>query len=275
MRKLASLSTRSGFGDIWAMNADGSSPINVTDDQTRWDLEPEWSPDGKKIAYISNEQSDGTAEIFIIDVDGTNRIRLTNNNYTDAYPVFSPNGKMIVFHSDQGQISIGECFDPIRGTVTKYANEIYLMELDGSNVVQLTNAGISIRAISWSPDGTRFVFTSNVACEPGEIYTMDVGDLQNMDLSTLVGTSPEDLQNMDDLGNFAITQLTYNQDGPDTNPFFSPDGTKIVWQSIRVDEQGVFPLGGNELYVMDATDGGNVTRITFTDALEKDPDWMR
>lgn len=269
-KKIAFMSVRSGNGEIWIMDAGGSNAFNLTNDSSRWDLEPEWSPFGDKLVYISNSGNEGTAEIFIINADGTNRKQLTNNDYNDAYPVFSPNGKMIVFHSDKGFIQIGECYDPQRGTVTKYANEIYLMDTGGNNVVRLTNLGMGTRGISWSPDGTQLVYTSNEGCDPSEIYTMDVGDLTNMDLSILKDKSSEELENMEELGYLKITQLTDNPTGPDTNPSFSPDGTKIVWQSIR---DGV--TGGNELFIMNAVDGSDVTRITFTNAQEKDPDWMR
>ncbi len=272
-KKIAFMSTRTGEGEIWIMNADGSNPVNLTNDPTRWDLEPEWSPDGKQIVYISSEMGangtvEGTAEIFVISVDGTNRVRLTNNDYTDAYPVFSPNGNMLVFHSEKGEIPIGECYHPIKGTTTKYANEIYVMDRSGNPVIQLTDTGDrSNNGISWSPDGAKLVYTSSKGCDPADIYIMEVGYLQHLDLNALAGKSAEELKSMAELGYLAIRRLT-TEPGPDTNPSFSPDGTRIVFQSIR---QGT--VGGNDLFIMNA-DGSHVVQVTTTPALEKDPDWM-
>jgi Tol biopolymer transport system component len=159
--KIAFLSVRDKpDGEIWIMNADGSNPRNLTSDSTRWDLEPEWSPDGQQIVYVSSRYDSGrvvagTAEIYLINVDGTNRRQLTHNNYTDAYPVFSPRGNEIVFHHDGD----GD-------------HEIYVMDLVGNILRRLTSNEASDRGCSWSPDGNKLVFTSDRSVD-GEIYVMD------------------------------------------------------------------------------------------------------
>lgn len=274
-KKIAFLSTRTGDGEIWIMNADGSNPRNLTNDPTRWDLEPEWSPDGKRVVYVSRKISrgpggeEGSAEIFVIDVDGTNRAQLTHNDYTYAYPVFSPNGKVIVFHNEKGRVAIGKGWRPQQGETTIYANEIYVMDSSGNNVVQLTDTGDRVnRGVSWSRDGTKLVYTSSKGSGTSGIYVMDVGNLQNMDLKALKDKSAKELREMKELGCLAITQITPDSYG-DTNPSFSPDGKRIVFQSIRRGGGG-----GPDLFVMDAN-GKNVVRLTNNRFVEKDPDWMR
>ena len=65
---------------------------------TRWEgLYPAWSPDGMQIAFVSG--LDGNDNIFVMDVDGSNRIRVTNNPDDDRHPDWSPDGRQIAFQS--------------------------------------------------------------------------------------------------------------------------------------------------------------------------------
>lgn len=69
--------TYAGDDDIFIINADGSGePINLTGDEVR-DVRPAWSPDGSKIAWSTG--SDGNWNLFVMDVDGSNKIQITDN----------------------------------------------------------------------------------------------------------------------------------------------------------------------------------------------------
>lgn len=80
---------RAGNGDwdIYIMNSDGSEPKPVTTNTTN-EFSQAWSPDGSQLVYVSD--SDGDNEIFIIDINGQNQIRLTNNAYSDIEPIWAP-----------------------------------------------------------------------------------------------------------------------------------------------------------------------------------------
>jgi TolB protein len=90
--KIAFSSNRTGNFEIFIMNADGTTQINVTN-HSAFDRTPSWSPDGEKIAFESNRN--GNWDIFIMNADGTTQINVTNNPYTDKWPSWSPhlNGK--------------------------------------------------------------------------------------------------------------------------------------------------------------------------------------
>ena len=75
---------------------------------------PEFSPDGTKIAYISN--IDGDFEIYVVNAGGSEPIKITDNTAQDADPSWSPDGQTIVFSSDRS----GEW-------------ELYIMRADGSD----------------------------------------------------------------------------------------------------------------------------------------------
>ena len=91
--------------DIYVMDADGKNQqILTNNDFDDWD--PSWSPDGERIAFSSGRDghvdANGwlTAEIYVMDADGKNQRRLTNNDFDDRYPSWSPDGERIAFASE-------------------------------------------------------------------------------------------------------------------------------------------------------------------------------
>ena len=152
--------------EIYVMDADGNNQQRLTDNDF-FDIAPSWSPDGKRIAFMSRREGhfigEGglSTEIYVMDADGGNEQRLTNNRKRDTSPSWSPDGKWIVFSSDR------------KGDGVNY--EIYVMDADGGNLQRLTNNRVNDRSPSWSPDGERIVFASNPdgKHENYEIYVMD------------------------------------------------------------------------------------------------------
>ena len=113
------VSNLSGQHEIWRLNADGSGPMQLTNDK-RENGSPAWSPDGKTLAYYS-KQVDGSYQIMTMNADGTGAKKLTNagNNWS---PTWSPDGNHIAFTSSRG------------GGLA-----IYVMDKNGGNVQLLTD----------------------------------------------------------------------------------------------------------------------------------------
>ena len=155
------------------MDADGGNQLNLTNNPLD-DRDPSWSPDGKRIAFASGREghfrgaSGITSEIYLMDADGQNVQKLTNNHKNDWYPSWSPDGKRIAFASDR------------KGDLDNF--EIYVMDADGQNVQKLTNNRKDDSSPSWSPDGKRIAFFSYRDNNHAEIYVMDAdGDnLENL-----------------------------------------------------------------------------------------------
>ncbi len=153
-----------GKTEIHTVAVDGGDERPVTNDGAS-STQPTWSPDGKWLAYVSNK--DGPYQIYRISVNGGVPMLLTGGSRINMGPAWSHDGKHIAFYSNRS----GKPDSPLLTEMRKGpgngnlpldgAPDIYVMEVDGSNVVRLTNGASANRGPSWSPDDRRLVFTTD------------------------------------------------------------------------------------------------------------------
>lgn len=112
-----------GNSDIFIVNADGSGLINLTKSPAH-DAGPHWSPDGAQLAF-SSDRDNKQHEVYVVDVDGRNLRRLTNQLFGggSAWPVWSPDGQQIAFQL---------------AAYREDRSGIYIMNADGSFPIRLT-----------------------------------------------------------------------------------------------------------------------------------------
>lgn len=150
--------------DIYVMDVDGTDQMQLTKDSAS-EIEPAWSPDGSKIAFISDRHGQNF-DIYVMNADGSNVTQLTNDSANEFGPVWSPDGKQIVFNSDRN------------GNV-----QLFVMSIDGSNLVQLTEDSSNSAYADWSPDGKRIVFESDRDTGYANIYVMSADGSNVMQLT--------------------------------------------------------------------------------------------
>ena len=174
--RIAFMSDRDGefaHFDIFVMDADGGNQQNLTNNPFD-ERYPSWSPHGKRIVFSSRR--DGhfrsrwviTSEIYVMDANGGNQHRLTENLKNDRYPSWSPDGERIAFAADR------------KGDFVNF--EIYVMDADGGNQHRLTENRHKDSSPSWSPDGKRIVFTSKRDGN-SEIYVMNADGKNQQNLT--------------------------------------------------------------------------------------------
>ena len=93
-------------------------------------------------------------DLYVINVDGTNLLNLTDGIALDTTPAWSADGHRIAFASDR-------TFDPEGYVEQSDSFEIYIMDLDGSNVLQLTTNDLLDKSPTWSPNGQQLAYVSD------------------------------------------------------------------------------------------------------------------
>ena len=150
--------------DLYTMNADGTNQTNLTA-STKTEARAGWSPDGTKIVFQSNPTAAGLYNLFIMNSDGTNVRQLTNSTNAldiNSFAAFSPDGTKIAFVGRRNAATSAD------------DDEIFLINADGSNLIQLTNNNLpnSLRPV-WSPDGSNLAYYEvPTGFSTGEVYTM-------------------------------------------------------------------------------------------------------
>lgn len=198
-----SFRSRGGPGsNILAICPDGSDPRQVTRDGQN--MSPSWSPDRSQIAYLSYRS--GSLQLHIVDKDGSNDRQLTSDSYFNAWrAIWLPDGNRIAMVNNEGQwqtvnVLTGESTpldewkfsgDGVSlshdGTRVAYTvrtdpydagspSEIYIQDIDGSNIYQLTSTDWTITNPVWSPDDSQIAFLSISEYGPGQnaIYAINL-----------------------------------------------------------------------------------------------------
>jgi TolB protein len=199
--------------DVWTIDADGTDLTRLTD-SPGYDFDPSWSPDGTRIAFRSERSGD--TEIWVMNADGSDQRRLA----AGLSPAWSPDGSMIAYASPGT-----EPCPPGRGPG---CTGLSIMNPDGSGQHRVPNTDGG-EYPSWSPDGSRIAFNSNLTGE----HVMFIAGADGSDVADLSAV------------------------GEGWQVDWSPDGSLILFASGR--DQAAD--GYDDIYVM-RPDGSGIRRLT-------------
>ena len=259
-------SFQSGSPEIFAMDPDGSDRINLTN-HPAYDFQPAWSRDGKRIAFVSDRM--GTHDIHVMNPDGSNQVALTTSSENDAEPAWSPDGTKIAFVRRLGGSN----------------DEIFVMNADGSSPVNITNHAAFDSEPSWSPDGSRIAFISSRDGDT-DVFVMNADGTSKDNLTNdaaldrYTSWSPDgskiafvsDRQggyqiHLIDPDGSDLVNLTNNASADEGNPWWSPDGTRIVFHTVTGSPSSF------EIFTMNR-DGSDRRNLTQSPQHETDPTWQ-
>jgi Tol biopolymer transport system component len=211
------------------------------------------------------------AEIYLMNPDGTNVRRLTDNTDGDAFPAFSPDGKRIVFGSNRDNAL------QVPPQVPLNIGYLFLMN-DKDNFQTLLTLGDSP---TWSPDAKYIAFhrsASGAACPySGPPYPAENPTPPGCPIKTDAGAATWDSDIfiarvgdlIDNVGE--PTNITNSPDAIDDDPDWSPTGQEIAFTSHPVDNDPIDSTSA-EIYLKNVETGA-LTRLTFNNEEERGPAW--
>lgn len=263
--RIAFVSQRDANRDIYLINLPSDNSISISQPSTHNltrhpgnDFAPVWSPDGSKIAFVSDR--DGDQEIYVMAFDGGSPQRLTVNESRDYSPNWSPDGSQLTFVSRRDG---------------NY--EIYSMSADGSSQRNLTHhpAEDGRGDHSWSPDGKKIAWITDRDMNGDANWEIYIMDAEGESFTNLTKTHSEERMSnaiwspeggeiafvsyrdgnsevyvMDRDGSRALNLSRH--EAVDRDPVWSPDGKHIAFVSNRA--------GKDQIYTVSA-DGASLRKI--------------
>jgi len=258
------------LSNIWVVDVAGGAPRRFTAGPRR-DLEPRWSPDGSRLAFLSERTAKDKLQLYVMPADGGEATKLTALDNGVSAIAWAPDGARLAFVSAVGGYKEPEGEDEKRKsrparviTSVKYRfngegfiydrrPHVFVVSLDGASPTQITDGDFIDADPTWSPDGESLVFAS---ARHGARDDDDASDLWRVPAK---GGTPQ--------------RLTATA-GPVMLPAFSPDGRTIAFLA----RAELNAYGRNvQLFTVPA-DGGQATCVTSAldrscGALHVRPSW--
>lgn len=231
---------RDGNAEIYTMNADGTSRVNLTRNSSE-DVDPHWSADGRRIVFASNR--DANYEIFTMNGDGSGVTQLTSTSVNNRWPSWIDDDR-ILFHSGAFP-----------------GRDVFRVNADGTGLTNLTPGPLDSAWAAAAPRGSTIAFSRFSDAEGQRLYTMntssgvaklvtpaspDEADVQanwspegNDLVFARFGDVDSDLYLVHKNG-AGLRQLTDTPTRFEFQPGFSPDGKKIVFHAcsgVGTDQQ--------------------------------------
>jgi TolB protein len=174
-RSLAYTSYRTGYPDVYVQSIYQMGRVSrpAAGTEVAQNFLPSWSPDGNRLAFTSSREGH-TAEVYVVNRDGTNLRRLTNNKAGNLAPSWSPSGAQIVFVSGRS----GDA-------------QLYLMGADGTNLEHLNCGDSHCDHPSWSAAVNKIAYTCGSNAAGYNVCLLDMATRQIIKLTDGPGSNEQ------------------------------------------------------------------------------------
>lgn len=221
--------------DIWLVN-DARETVRLTSNSKR-DDHPRWSPDQRRLAFLSDRGDSGGMQIYAITLQAGEPERLTSHKAAVTDFEWSPDGRFIAFVAEEAREKPKTKAPMVEDEDFRFA-QLWLLETATGEVKQLTKGTRHIAGFSWAWNSQQIVFTARQTPKLMDSAT------------TEVFTIPVNWQNAT-LDSASAKQLTKGN-GAESDALFSPDGR---WISYLAHADGDINTGPNRIHVIPANGG--------------------
>lgn len=277
--------------NVWLADAEGSRPPRQFTTSPQSSTSPRWSPDGRTLAFLSSRPADGGG--------ATVATQGTTAGASQSAPALSspPNaaaatpGAAATQSAAQTPVpagapgAIGTATTPgvssalavaaAAGTDAAPRAQVYALSLDGGEARRLTNLKNGVNSFQWSPDGTRLAVTSRTGPSDAKPPSSDVRHYRNTSYKFNDTGWFDDKRShvwVVEVATSAARQLTSGEDWNDSDPRWSPDGTRLAFVSDRTGH--AFDESRNtDVWVVNADGTGALTKISDHDEADSSPRW--
>lgn len=173
----ADMKTNFRNSDVWLVSTDGGEPRPMTISPRRDDA-PQWSPDSRRIAFISDR--DGKAQVYVIAIDGGEPQRITDVQTSVQSFEWSPDGKRIAYISpdpipEAREKEKKDGFDQIVADSEYQYSHISIVDIpQPSKPIKITDGPLHATELAWSPDGNSIAFTARNTPKLGDSHTTEI-----------------------------------------------------------------------------------------------------
>jgi dipeptidyl aminopeptidase/acylaminoacyl peptidase len=228
--------------DLWLVD-EMRQLVRLTSHPRR-DDSPRWSPDARRLAFLSERASDQSssqpagAQIFLINPQGGEPTQLTSHKAPIQSFEWAPDGRSIAFIAEEAREVKSKSKPPIVVDEDHRFAQLWIVEVASQQIRQLTRGSRHIVAFNWSPDGSQIVFTARATPKLMDGHT------------TEVFVTPASLQNAP--YDTAQSRQITKGGGAENQPRFSPDGR---WISYLAHADGDPNVGPERIHIVPARGG--------------------
>ncbi len=217
---------------LWIVDRDGGNKTRLGTSENVW-AGKDWCPLGLRVIYSAKDLKD-TYDLWVIDYYGTNQSQLTNTSYNEWNPSFSPDGKWIVYVSDEGG-----------------SPDIWVKDIEDNYRARLTNNTASPDSVpKWSPDGSKIVFAgyrrNNSIINMTDINITDTDSINGSNISAINNSSVNQTNGSD----IVVIKLLFE-------PYYPPS-PKITSFEVNPHE-GLSQEGNVTISITVTNEGGNAS----------------